>query len=312
MLQQISTFVHQDDITGKTYGFGRIRSVTLPRAYLAEFLTSASLPTPPVTCDWSPKAITSLNKIYLNNQLGCCVISGLGHLIGVWSGNTTGSPIILTDSQIKSEYQICGGGDNGCSEQDVLTKFSQNDFNGVSGSKILGFTGVNAADQSLCKSCVQLFGGLILGLELPNAYTNPMPQASGFTWDVAGRPNPNQGHCIVAVGYNSIGVLVATWAMLGTLTWAALTKYCVSASGGELYAAFSPEWFSTAKQMAPNSFNYYNLTQYFNGIGGSVPVPSGPPTPVPPPAPLNLDSVTIDYDNKKVVGLPDPSSWSCI
>jgi hypothetical protein len=309
-LQQISTFVHRDDSTGKTYGFGRHRPTTLPKAYFLEFLTSTPLPTPPATCDWSPKAANSLNKIYLNDQLGDCVIAGLGHMIGVWSGNTTGTPILLTDAQIRSEYQICGGGDNGCSEQDVLTNFSQNDFNGVSGSKLLGFTGVNAADKSLCMSCVQLFGGLILGLELPNAYTNPMPQKSGFVWDVAGRPNPNQGHCIVAVGYTAQGVIVSTWAMLGTLTWAALAKYCVSAAGGELYAAMSPEWLSTAKQMAPNAIDYFHLSQYFNSIGGSVPVPSGPPGPIPPPAPLNTDLVTIDYTNKQITGLPDPSSWT--
>jgi hypothetical protein len=311
MLKQISKHVHHCSITNKTYGFGRRRPIKLPKYYMHEFLTDIPLPTPPPILNWSPKALKALNSIYLNDQLGDCVIAGFGHLIGIWTGNTLNSPIILTDNQIKNEYGICGyPPDEGCDEQDALTAWSQQDFNGVSGSKILGFVGVDATNQSICESCIQLFGGLVLGLELPNAYTNPMPQASGFTWDVAGRPNPNQGHCIVAVGYNSIGVIVSTWAMLGTVTWAALAKYCVSASGGELYTAMSPEWLNSAKQIAPNSIDYPNLAIYFNSLGGNITVPT-PVGPVIPPAPILTNSLIIDYSNKIISGLPDPSGWSC-
>lgn len=310
MLNQISTFVHQDDVTGKFYAFGRARPTTLPKAYFHEFLTSTPLPTPPATCDWSTRAPNALSNIYLNDQLGCCVISGCAHMIGVWTGDS----VIFTSQQIKNEYGLCGyPPDQGCSEQDLLTKWTQGNFASVANTQLLGFTGVDASDVSICKSCINLFGGLVLGIELPNAYTNPMPSASGFTWDVAGRPNPRQGHCIVAVGYNAIGVLVATWGMLGTLTWAALAKYCVAAAGGELYAAMSSEWYNNSKSTAPNAIDDYTLTQYFNSIGGSVPLPSQPPPsgPTPPPAPLNTSNlISIDYTNKQVIGLPDPSSWS--
>ena len=79
----------------------------------------------------------------------------------------------------------------------------------------------------------------ILGVELPAAWVaKSEPSEKRLTvWDVAGDPDPVENgrkHCIVAYGYNAQGVLIDTWGMFGTITWAALAKYC-SGESGELY-----------------------------------------------------------------------------
>ena len=99
MLKQISKHIFHCSILNKHVCFGRNRPTKLPKYYMHEFLTDVPLPTPPPTLDWSPKALPALNSIYMNDQLGDCVIAGFGHMIGVWTGNTLNNPIILTNSQ---------------------------------------------------------------------------------------------------------------------------------------------------------------------------------------------------------------------
>ena len=50
----------------------------------------------------------------------------------------------------------------------------------------------------------------------------------GFVWDVAGPANPDNGHCFVGVGYTDIGVVIDSWGMLGTITWAAIAAYATT------------------------------------------------------------------------------------
>ncbi len=257
-----------------------------PKRYMRHFLTSTPLPAPPTTVDWSPAAMASIGSIYLNDQLGDCVIAAMAHAIGTWSGNT-GGLVTISDSQVRTQYQTCGGGDQGCDEQSELGVWAKGDFSGIPGSKILGFVGVDARNQQLVQQCVWLFGGLFIGFSMPNSWLSPMPQASGFTWDTAGSPNPGNGHAVWIVGYNSAGVKICTWAMTGTLTWAALARYCVTSAGGELYAILSPEWEAMAKSQAPNAIDWAALETYFNQEGGNVPV-SPSPTPTPPPVPTPI------------------------
>ena len=48
----------------------------------------------------------------------------------------------------------------------------------------------------------------MLGVNMPTAWVNPEPEATGFIWDVAGEPDQANGHFFVGVGYNDVGFLV--------------------------------------------------------------------------------------------------------
>jgi hypothetical protein len=99
------------------------------------------------------------------------------------------------------------------------------------GTKGCTWIEIDASQQSELSAAVYLFENLFLTLELPTAYYGPngqnAPNASGFTWDAAGPPDPDDGHAIVGMGYAGTGVKIDTWGMLGTMTWAAVAQYCV-------------------------------------------------------------------------------------
>ena len=277
--------------------FGRKRPV--PGGYslkLSHYLR-ASLPTPPGSTDYTGKAAISLANIYDNDTLGDCVIAGGYHIVGVETANA-GSQFTATNAQIIADYSAIGvyvpgqpNTDQGCDEKTALGYWTSKGF--ANGTKLLGWLAVDPSNLTEVKQALYLFENLYLGLELPDAWVNPFPSGNGFTWDVAGAPDPENGHCIMGAGYNSNGVTIDTWGMLGTLTWAALQKYCAAAEGGELYVMLTPDQVTKGQTVAPNGISWSQLIADFDALGGSVPVPTPPaPTPV-PPTPTPTTGVTL-------------------
>lgn len=260
------------------YRMGRVRPVArCPRFSLQNYLLR-SLPPPPATCDYSPKASKALSEMYLNNQLGDCVIAGIGHVVGVLTGNA-GKAFLYDNDEIVALYSAIGGyvpgnpnTDRGCDEQTALNYWQHN--GAPSGSnQIAGWISVNGSDPTEYRTALWLFENLYFGLELPDKWLNPEPSASGFTWDVAGPPDPQNGHCVVGVGYSSKGVKIATWGMLGTLTDAAIAKYATKAGEGELYTVVSQDSLIKATQKAPAGFDWSQLIADFDSMGGNLSAP---------------------------------------
>ncbi len=97
-----------------------------------------------------------------------------------------------------------------------------------------------------------------------------MPSASGFVWDVAGDPDPQNGHCVVGVGYTAAGITIDTRGMTGLMTNAAVAKYPTQASGGELYTVVSMDAIGKATEKAPSGFDWSQLVADFDSMGGNV------------------------------------------
>jgi len=238
---------------------GRKRPAQRCKLSLRKYCPDPSvLPTPPPSIDYSLKAKTCLGLLFLNDVLGCCVIAGGYHDVGLWTGNATGLAFCATDADIKADYGAIGGyvdgdpsTDNGCDEQTALAYWTQTGFR--NGTKLGAYVGVDATNRLEVMTAVFCFETVFLGIELPVAW----PIATGVTWDVAGPADPSRGHCVVVVGYNDVGVIVSTWGGLNVITWAALAMYCADTSGGEIYALLSPDEVSGAN--APNGFDYETL-----------------------------------------------------
>jgi len=264
----------------------------------------ASLPAPPVSVDYSSKASQELANIDENDNLGDCVIAGGYHIVGIETGNA-GDEFIATNAQITADYSAIGGyvpgnpnTDNGCDLPTALGYWTAHGF--ANGTKLLGWLSVDPTNVTEVQQALYLFENLMLGLDLPDAWITPFPSANGFTWDVAGNPDPENGHCIIGagyaapgqkiVGYNAAGLIIDTWGMLGILTWAALAEYCSAKNGGELYVLLTPDQVTKGQTVAPNGVSWTALISDFDALGGNVPVPTptpvvNPPTPVNPPAP---------------------------
>ena len=115
--------------------------------------------------------------------------------------------------------------DRGGDEVTVLNDWRDKGFFADGSGKIAGWANVDATERTLVKQAIWLFENVYFGVELPDAWIKPFPQGNGFTWDVAGDADPSNGHCFAGLGYNDNGVIINSWGIMGTVTWAAVAKY---------------------------------------------------------------------------------------
>lgn len=255
---------------------GRNRPIAKgPRLSLKNYLLK-SLPSPPATVNYRGAAFRALSQMYGNDSLGDCVIAGIAHLAGVFTANAGAPQLILTQAQIIALYGAIGGyvpgqpsTDQGCDEVTALNYWQQSGAP-IGSHKIAGWLQVDAQNPTEYRTALWLFENLMFGVELPDAWVNPFPSASNFTWDVAGPPNPNNGHCVVGVGYAPRGIVISTWGMAGVMTDAAVKYYAGNSQGGALYAVLSADSINKAKAKAPSGFAWTQLVADFDSIGGSV------------------------------------------
>jgi hypothetical protein len=266
-----------------SFKLGRNRPVARgPRFSLRNYLMR-NLPAPPPAADYTKKASKVLSEIYCNDTLGDCVIAGIGHVVGVLTSNAGSSPFLYTNAEIIQLYSAIGGyvpgqpnTDQGCDEVTALNYWENN--GAPAGShKIAGWLSVNGADPEEYRTALWLFENLYFGLELPNAWVDPMPNASGFVWDAAGAPVPDNGHCVAGFGYTQKGVTISTWGMTGLMTDAAIAKYATRGSHGELYTVISLDGIDKATKRAPSGFDWSQLVADFDSMGGSVSPPPASP-----------------------------------
>lgn len=257
-----------------TFKLGRIApKFRRPRLKLANYLLK-SLPLPPESIDYTPKAAKQLSKKYLNNILSCCVVSGLAHTVGTLCANV-GIDATYTDQEIIDLYSAIGGyivgdpsSDQGCNEEDAFS-YWQHEGAPKGSHKISGWIEIDATNDVEVKTAIWLFENAFFGVSLPNAWTNNMDtMGNGFVWDVQGRPNPESGHCFTAYGYENNVKKISTWGMLGFITDAAIRTYAEPAAGGALYTVLSKDSISKATKRAPCGFDFTQLAADFNAIGG--------------------------------------------
>ena len=266
----LKTITHP--VTGDRFKMGRNRpALGRKKLNVRNYLNPSTLPAAPASVHYSHKAEIALSQMYGNDQEGNCVPVGMAHLTGVFTGNSGATPAVFTMDQINAVYGAVGGfvagnaaTDNGCDEQTALQYWVDHGF--TPDHKILGWASV---DIDHAREVIWLFENLFQGKELPDKWVNPPPSTSGFVWDVAGVPVPENGHCTVSPGYNANGVDECTWGMVGLQTWAALEKYGVSSAGGELYTVVTSEILDRATKKAPSGFDLDQLIADFSAMGGT-------------------------------------------
>jgi hypothetical protein len=254
---------------------GRRRPKTRSKLRFRDYLAGAISPLPgtPVVIDYSALAAAALEEMYLNDTYGCCVEAGQAHSVGVFTGNATGVPFIFTDAQIEAIYGTEGGfvpgdpsTDNGTDEQTAFADWKANGLLPDGSHKIAGALQVDSTNPVELRAAIWLFENLCFGMELPDEWIDPLPQESGFAWDVAGDPDPENGHFVVGFGCNLTGIKFATWAMTGTLTYGAIAKYCVTSANGDCNVVVSQDVLVRAMNKAPNGLNWDQLMADFDKL----------------------------------------------
>jgi hypothetical protein len=257
-----------------------------PHAVRLKHLLTGSIVLPPST-NRRAKADVALRRMFLNDRLGDCVIAGRAHRIGELTGDATGKAFVYTDAQILREYERIGGynpndsnTDQGC---DMAVAANDGVTHGYAdGSKDAGWIAIDPTNQHEVMAALYLFEVGDLGVCLPDAWISPFPSGDGFVWDVAGDPDPNNGHDYQLIDYDTTGVFVGTWGLEGKQTWAALAKYGATAAGGMLIIHLNVDQVVAASHRSPDGVMWDDLIAAFNAMGGNVPVPTPTPVPVPP------------------------------
>lgn len=205
---------------------------------LARYVNLSQLPAAPEATD---RAATkhSAFQMFDNDKYGDCTCAGMGNYELFWS-SLTSRAVELTTEDILSAYSaitgfnpVTGANDNGAVELDVLNYWRTV---GLAGHKIGAYAAINLTNQELARTSMYLFDGVYLGVALP------VTAQSQEVWDYEPQfgsqayPGSWGGHCIVAVDYNSVGPLVATWGSVKQMTWAFWDHYV-----DEAYVVIAPE-----------------------------------------------------------------------
>ena len=256
------------------------------RMHLRHYMIKGALPTPPASCDFSAPALPVLRDIMGNDVLGDCVIAAGYHYVGVVTGNA-GNLFHATLAQILADYAAIGGyvagddsTDQGADPAVACDKWITDGF--ANGTRAIARLALDPSNKSEIMQAISLFEGAILGGPIASSWISPFPTADGFVWD-RGSYNPNDGHEIETHGYDAAGLKIATWGLLGTITWAALAEFASSSRGGDIYLILTPDLIATGQAKAPTGLDWSQLIADFNALGGQAPTPT-PPAPVKPAA----------------------------
>lgn len=260
------------------------------KAAFHKLIDPATAPSPPSSTDRRKKAMESIRRMYLNDQYGCCVISGKYHGIGVWTGNDTPSCKVVDDSIILQMYRKLAavpGQDSGCVVTDVLDYWQRSGLPvGTSGllSRIDGYVAADWRNKLEVQVAIYLFGRLTLAIDLPSEWAS-----SPTVWD-GPQSNIVGGHDIDCVDYNEDGVVISTWGGTRLITWSAFTSLNRNT---ELYAMVGPDWYNEDR-LSPVGHTVESLLAKLKMIGGNdlpeidpdtPPIPPSPPAPPVPPVP---------------------------
>lgn len=220
---------------------------------------------PPATVDYA-KPVAQWPMMG-NDQYGDCTCAAAGHMIEEWTANT-GPENILPDKAILHAYKHFAGNnpDAGANMLDVLKYWRKT---GIGNDKIAAFAQLEPQNDVQLRDSVNIFGAAYIGLALPDFAVPPNTDFLTIPWVVPGTgpvgtaaPNPNNGHCIPAVGYDQRVIYVVTWGALKTMSWQFYDAYA-----DEAFAVLSPDWINKKVGTSPSGFDMAALEQDLQDVG---------------------------------------------
>jgi hypothetical protein len=159
-----------------------------------------------------------------NDRLGCCVISGVGHLIMAANADVGKADPVPDDAHIQEQYfAITGGQDAGCNELDVLKLwYGRGLFDPR--NKIAAFAPVRESNPLDVHASVAYFGACFIGVSLPGSAQQQF--ANGEPWTITPQDQIEGGHCVVIVGYDPQYLYAVTWGAITAITYPWMSRYC--------------------------------------------------------------------------------------
>ena len=245
-----------------------------PRLKLADYLDLAGLPVAPPSLDLSATALAPLRDVLGNDSVGDCTIAGALHFQACASG-LAGQLVTPTTADALAIYSRISGyqagnpaTDTGCDEDQVEQYFMTTGF--PDGTKLAGAVHLDATNRTEVMIACNLFAGVMVCAELPDADVSPFPSGDGYIWS-ATTPDPANGHCFFAFGYDlATGLKIDSWGLFGDEPWDALAALSTDAGGGSLRAWLTPEMIAKGKTVAANGVSWADLETDLKKLGGTL------------------------------------------
>lgn len=228
---------------GRVLVLGKAPPKQDPRTFKMARFIKDDLPALPDAIDYKTKVDPW--PMFMNDQLGCCTIATVAHMTQLFAVLGSDPPVTPPDDEVLRYYEMVSGydpktgaNDNGAIELDVLNLWRKNPFAGFS---ISGFASVDPKDEHMARAGVYLFGGLYIGIALPNSAKGQIGNQQA--WDIApdagadAEPNSWGGHAVNVVSYDLNGLDIITWGKPQRMTWGFWHKYV-----DEAYAVLSDQW----------------------------------------------------------------------
>jgi len=196
--------------------------------------------------------------MYANDEVGDCTCAAVGHMIDGWQMADAGQAHTFYDTAILRAYRAVSGwdgvpgsdSDRGANMLDVLN-YMRNV--GLAGRRIGAYVKVDIRDRARVKAAAFLFGGLYVGVQLPE-FVQDQDHWS-LSVDAPGSREAGSwgGHAVNLVQHTPRVKQVVTWARRLNVTYEFLDRYC-----DEAYAILSPDWLGK-DATAPNGFKLDQL-----------------------------------------------------
>lgn len=232
------------------FKLGRRAIKTDSRTLMFAKYATPLMPDPPTAVDWTD-GIAEFGMM-LNDTLGDCTIAGIGHAIQVWTANCY-SESTVPDAAILAAYEAWDGynpadpsSDQGGVELDVLTAWHKQ---GLAGHHILGFADPAVSNLEEIKQSIAYFGGVYIGMNVPNFIMNDIPAVWDVTTDDGGIDG---GHCVFCCGYDSDTITFISWGKTYKMTIPYWNKYV-----DEAHTVFGAGWIKNGK--TPSGFDQAQL-----------------------------------------------------
>jgi len=188
-----------------------------------------------------------------NDVEGSCTICGRAHALTLFHG-FIGKKLIPTAAQVHKRYRhLTGGEDTGLNMLDVLNDWRKSPFD----REILkAFAKLDPKNHGHVKQAIAYFGCVYLGFQCQQNVIKDFD--AGKTW-TPGKLTED-GHCVVAAGYDPDRVAMLTWGAVQTGVWDWWDE-CVD----EAYVLLPSE--ATHKGFAPG-FDFKTLQTDLSAVTG--------------------------------------------
>ncbi len=167
---------------------------------LAAIIRPKLLPPLPDAFDLDTARGITNHPMFLNDKLGCCVISSTANMTRNFEIYEQGKQICPSDDDVRNQYyKETGGQDVGLVELYHLRTWRKDGF--VVGDKVYkihAFAAVNWKNHTEVKYCIYLLNGIFLGLALP------ITAQSQDVWDIPANPDFNGKDKPGSWGYHAV------------------------------------------------------------------------------------------------------------